>query len=105
MSGGLVRARVEMRMEEGGFGAVDLDGAMIWGVLEIRTDLGDGVKGDGEATEDGGDEGDGAAEGLGNGGAVMEEDVVAVVAGNQATGSGGGWRMTEQLRISHHERK
>lgn len=86
-----------MSMKEGGFGATDLDGALIGGVLEVKANLGYGVEGDGEATKNSGDEGDGTAEGLGDGEAIMEEDIVAIVTKDQAARSGGGWRMTGQL--------
>lgn len=88
----LARARIEVCMEEGGHAIGRHDrAASRRRVLEVRTHLRHRVEGDREAVEHGGDEGDGAAEGLGHGGAVPEEDVVAVVPGDEAARGGGGW--------------
>lgn len=56
----------------------------VGGVGEVGAHLGDGVEGKGEGIEDNGDEGGGAAEGLGDGLAVAVEDVMTVVADDEA---------------------
>lgn len=56
---------------------------------EVGAHLGDEVEGKGEGVEDGGDERGGAAEGLGDYDAVTVEDVVAVVANDEATARNG----------------
>lgn len=79
----------EVSVENGGGGGGG--GRQRWGVRhgvgEIGADLGDVVGGDGEAVEDGGDEGGGAAEGLSHDDAVSYKNVVAVVSDHQATAS------------------
>lgn len=86
VDGGGIRG--EMSVEEGGFGGGGRDDRRGRGrrrrrVLEIGADLGDieGVKR--KAGEDEGDEGGGAAQGLGNYDAVSEENVVAIISHHQ----------------------
>lgn len=54
----------EIGVEEGCRGRKGNEGRMGDGIGEIGTDLGDESAGDGKAVKDGGDEGDGAAEGM-----------------------------------------
>ena len=58
-------------------------------VSEIRTDFGHQSVIEREAIEDVGDEGGSPAESLGENDAVADENIVAVVAGDQAAAGGG----------------
>lgn len=55
-------------------------------VFEVAADFGDQMAGDGGRVEDVGDEGGGAAEGFGHDGAVLDENVVAVVSDDEDSG-------------------
>lgn len=78
-----------MGVEEGGVGGWDDERGVGGGEGEVGSHLGDEVEGEGEGVEDGGDERGGAAEGVGEEEGVAEEDVVAVVADDEAAAEGG----------------
>lgn len=96
----LARARIEVCMEESRLAIGYHDRAASRRVLEIATHFRHRIEGNREAVEHGGDEGDGASKGLGHDGTVPEEDVVAVIAGDETRGSGDLRRLG---RVSHHE--
>lgn len=75
-----VGVRVEMRVEQSGSRIRHHDRVAIGVVGEVMADFGNQTVSEGEAVENGGDEGGGAAESLGHDDVVSDEDVVAVVA-------------------------
>lgn len=75
--------RGEMGVKHGRFGRQGNKGRTGNGVGEIRANFGYESGGDGDAIEDSGDEGGGAAEGLGQNDAILHENVVAVVADDE----------------------
>lgn len=77
-----------MGVEEGGLGSGNDErwvGGCEGGVGKVCADFGDEVEGEREGIEDGGDEGCSAAECFGDNEVVVEEDVVAVIADDEAT--------------------
>lgn len=68
-----------MGVEESGERGGGDDGVVIDIVGEVGTDLGDVGGGNREAVEDGGDEGRGAAEAIGDYDVVFDENIVAVI--------------------------
>lgn len=96
-----VRVRgIEVGVKEGSLGIRDYYwrvGGCGGGVVEFGTHFGNGVEGEREGVEDDGDKGGGAAEGFGDDEAITVEDVMAVVADDEATAGNG-------VGISDHER-
>lgn len=91
-----------MGVEEHGLGGWDYQGGMVGsggGVGEVGAHPGDGVEGEGEGVEDDGDEGGSAAEGLGDGLAVAVEDVMAVVADDEAAAGNDGFGVCDHDHV------
>lgn len=75
-------SRVEISMENSGFRIRGQNWGMMNVVFKITANEGNQIAGNGQAVEDGGDERGGAAEGFADDGAVLDQDVVAVITHN-----------------------